>query len=139
AIPRFRRAADLCGDEPVVVRIRLNEKLLSQGHLDEAEVGFRRLLEADPDNPRAHLGLGRLAVQRQRWQEALPHLRRAAADRRTARGASIALAEVYQRLGEEAAAAQWRRRVEPLPPDPPWPDPFVAEAQRMHVGKRARL
>jgi tetratricopeptide (TPR) repeat protein len=139
AIPRFRRAAELCGDEPEVVRIRLCETLLTQGHLDEAEEGFRRLLDGDPKHPRAHLGLGRLAVQRQRWDEALTHLRAAAADRRTARAASIALAELHQRRGHAAAAAQLRQRVEHLPADPPWPDPFVAETQRLHVGKRARL
>jgi tetratricopeptide (TPR) repeat protein len=139
AIPRLRRAAELCGDEPAVVRIHLNEALLSQGHLDEAEEGFRRLLAGEPDNPRAHLGLGRLALQRQRPREGLSHLRAAAADRRTARGASLALAESFQRLGDEDAAAQMRRRAERLPPDPQWPDPFVEETQRLHVGKRARL
>jgi tetratricopeptide (TPR) repeat protein len=141
AIPCFRRALALCGDEPDVVRLRLNETLLTLGHLDEAEDGFRRLLERDPGNPRVHLGLGRLAVKRQRWQEALSHLRTAAADRRTGRAASILLAEVYQRQGDETAAGDWRGRVERLPPDAPWPDRWVEEVQQLHVGasKRDRL
>jgi tetratricopeptide (TPR) repeat protein len=141
AIPCFRRALALCGDESDVVRLRLNETLLTQGHLDEAEDGFRRMLEREPGNPRVHLGLGRLAVQRQRWQEALSHLRTAAADRHTGRAVSIALAEVYQRQGDETAAADWRSRVEHLPPDAPWPDRWVEEIQQLHVGvsKRDRL
>ncbi|HZY89885.1 MAG TPA: tetratricopeptide repeat protein [Gemmataceae bacterium] len=139
AIPRFRRAAELCGDDPAIVRIRLNETLLTQGRLDEAEAGFRRLLAGEPDNPKAHLGLGRLAFQRERFQDSLPHLRVAAADPRTARAATLALAEVFQRLGDEAAAAQMRQRAEHLPADPPWRDPYAEESKRLHVGKRASL
>jgi tetratricopeptide (TPR) repeat protein len=139
AIARLRRALELCGDEPDIVRLRLSEALLTAGRLDEAEEGFRRLLARDARNPRALLGLGRAALQRQQLSEALTYLERAAADPRTARSAAIALAEVQQRRGDEKAAAALRQRLERLPPDPRWPDPYVAEAQRLHVGKRVRI
>jgi tetratricopeptide (TPR) repeat protein len=121
------------------VRLRLSETLLSQGHLDEAEEGLRHLAQRDPLNPRVHLALGRLAMQRQQLKEALPHLQRAAADRRGVRAATIALAELHQRQGDEQAAADARARLESLPPDAPWPDPFLAEIQRFNAGKRLRL
>jgi tetratricopeptide (TPR) repeat protein len=139
AIARLRRALELCGDEPDIVRLRLSEALLSAGRLDGAEEGFQRLLVRDAHHPRALLGLGRVAAQRQQWSEAMRYLGRAAADPRTARSAAIALAEVQQRRGDEKAAAEWRERVEKLPPDPRWPDPFAAEVQRLHVGQRVRI
>lgn len=139
AIARLRRALELCGDDPAIVRLRLSEALLTAGRLDEAEEGFRRLLARDARQPRALLGLGRIALQRQQLSEALSYLERATADPRTARSAAIALAEVQQRRGEEKAAAALRQRIERLPPDPRWPDPYVAEAQRLHVGKRVRI
>jgi tetratricopeptide (TPR) repeat protein len=32
-----------------------------------------------------------------------------------------------------------RQRIERLPADPRWPDPYVAETQRLHAGKRVRI
>jgi tetratricopeptide (TPR) repeat protein len=140
AIPHLRRAVELGSGDSTLPQLRLDEALLAQGHLEEAESGFKQLLQRDPLNAGVHLGLGRLAVQRQRWRDALPHLRQAAADRHTARAATIALAEVYQRLGEEEAATKCRQQLERLPPDQPWPDKFLADLDRFNsAGKRARL
>jgi tetratricopeptide (TPR) repeat protein len=140
AIPRLRRAVELCGDNFVLPQLRLNEALLAQGHLEEAEAGFAHLLKRDPLHAGAHLGLGRLAVRRQHWREALPHLQLAAADHHTARAATIALAEVYQRLGDETAAAQCRKQLEVPHPDQPWPDKFLQDVERFRtIGKRNRL
>jgi tetratricopeptide (TPR) repeat protein len=138
AVSKLRRAVELSGDLDAL-RLRLAETLLAQGHLDEAEEGFLQLQARDSTNPRVQLGLGRLALQRQRPRDALPFLQRATPDPRTARGATIALAEAYQRLGDEEAAARERRRLESLPSDPPWPDKFLDEVQRFSTGKRARL
>jgi tetratricopeptide (TPR) repeat protein len=139
ALPYLRRAVDLSGDDAGAMRLRLSETLLAQGHLDEAEESFRRMLQREPIHPRGHLGLGRLAMQREQWKEALPHLQQAAADSRTARSATLALAQLYEQLDDESAAAQARARLEKLPDDPTWPDPFVDELQRFNTGKRSRL
>jgi tetratricopeptide (TPR) repeat protein len=48
------------------------------GRLGEAEQGYRRALEAAPDEPRANLMLGILAAQTDREEIAVPHLIRAA-------------------------------------------------------------
>jgi tetratricopeptide (TPR) repeat protein len=144
ALPHLRRAVELedrrdAGPGSEAMRLRLSETLLAQGHLDEAEQSFRALLQREALHPRVHLGLGRLAMQRQEWKEALPHVQQAAQDRRTARAATLSLAELYEQLGDETAAAQARERLEKLPPDPPWQDPFVDELQRFNTGRRSRL
>lgn len=144
ALPHLRRAVELSdrshaspGGE--AMRLRLSETLLAQGHLDEAEGCFRRLLQREPSHAWGHLGMGRLAVHRQQWKEALPYLQQAAADQRTVRAATLALVEVYEQLGDESAAAQARAVLDKLPADPNWPDPVVDELQRFNTGKRSRL
>lgn len=136
AIPCLRRAVERGGDAEAP-RLRLSEALLSLDRLDEAEEAFR-LCRAQ-DHPRVRLGLGRIALQRERWDEARTHLEAAAKDRSSARAAALALAELHQRRGDDKTAADYRRRVELLPPDPAWSDPFVEEIQRFDLGRRIRL
>ncbi len=47
--------------------------LESTGHLEAAEAGYRRALEAWPDQPAAHFGLGNIAYQRGQHDHALDH------------------------------------------------------------------
>jgi tetratricopeptide (TPR) repeat protein len=139
AIPKLRRAAELCGDSNPAPRLRLSEALLSLGRVEEAEENFRQVRQRDPGNARAALGLGRIAFERQQWPEAQSYLEAAATDRHSAREALLALAELHQRKGESETAAQLYRRVERLPADAPWPDPYIEEIHRLHLGKRFRL
>jgi tetratricopeptide (TPR) repeat protein len=144
ALPHLRRAVELedrlnSGPASKAMRLRLSETLLAQGYLDEAEESFRRLLQHDALNPRVQLGLGRLAMQRQQWKEALPHLQQAATVKYTARAATLTLAELYEQLSDETAAAQARARLEKLPADPAWPDPVIDEHLRFDTGKRTRV
>ncbi len=151
ALPHLRRAVELSDQREAsstdrrnagsaeAMRLRLSETLLAQGYLDEAEESFRRLLQHELSHPRGHFGLGRVAIQRQQWKEARTHLQQAAADNRVARAATFSLAELYEQLNDETAAAQARARLERLPPDPPWPDPFLDELQRFNTGRRARV
>jgi tetratricopeptide (TPR) repeat protein len=139
AIPLLRRAAALCGPNNLAPRLRLSEALLSLGQRDEAEEGFRAVRQRDSGNARAALGLGRAALQRRQWPQARSYLEAAAADRYSARAATLALAELHQQSGDDVAAARARLRVERLPPDAPWPDPYIDEIRNLHVGKRFRL
>ncbi len=52
-------------------------KQLRQGDLDAAEQSFRKALELEPNDPDAHHGLGRVAMRRHDYREALSHLLRA--------------------------------------------------------------
>jgi tetratricopeptide (TPR) repeat protein len=119
--------------------LALAEVYLQQDRLDEAEWHFRQVLQNDPANARAHLGLGRLAYQRGNLSDSLAHLQRSAANKRTQKASRIVLAQVYQQQGDTAAAGKEQARAAGLPNDPVWPDPFVDEIWSLRVGKQARL
>ncbi|MER3414607.1 MAG: hypothetical protein C4297_00115 [Gemmataceae bacterium] len=53
--------------------------------------------------------------------------------------AAAALAEAYLRTGQKDLAARYQRQTLQLPPDPPWPDPYIAEAELLQRGLQARL
>jgi tetratricopeptide (TPR) repeat protein len=139
AIRHLRRAVALGGSGPDALRLCLAEVCLQQGQLDDAEQHFRQVLRDDPDNARAHLGLGRLACERGNLRDGLAHLNRSASSKRTQKASCILLAQVYHQLGDTAAADRERARVIDLPDDPPWPDPFVEETRSLMIGKQARL
>jgi tetratricopeptide (TPR) repeat protein len=137
AILKLRRAVELC---PLPTpRLRLAEYLREQGHPDEAESFFRRVLEVDADNPLALLGLAQLASEQGKLQDSLTYLRPIQNNPCTKRAALALLAEIHQKQGHNAQAAEEARRAAQLPPDQNWPDPFVNEARQFQVGKRALL
>jgi tetratricopeptide (TPR) repeat protein len=139
ALRHLQRAVGLCGQGPDGPELCLAEVCLQLGRLDEAEWHFRHVLQQEPANARARLGLGRLAVERGNWGEALDHLNRSAANRLTQRASAVLLAGVHHQLGDQIAADREQSRAAELPADPPWPDPFLEEVQALMVGKQARL
>ncbi len=134
----LRRAADRSGKE-VAPRLRLAEALLAQDRPDEAEAAFRQVLEMQPGNPRAELGLGQIAYRRGELPQSLAHLRSAAESPLAQKAARSTLAEVCERLGDAEGAETERRRVADLPPDQPWPDPLIQEVERLQTGLANRL
>ncbi|MBO0699126.1 MAG: tetratricopeptide repeat protein, partial [Zavarzinella sp.] len=139
AIGHLERAVAVCGNTPDAPRLTLAEVYSQQGRLDEAEAQFRQVLQADPGNVRAHLGLGRLAMERGNARGAVADLERSAASRLTEKASRALLAQAYQQLGNTAAANRERERAHDLPPDPPWPDQFQEEVLTLMIGKQARL
>jgi len=139
AIGHLERAVARCGNTPDAPRLTLAEVCLQQGRLDEAEGHFRQVLQDDPGNVRAHLGLGRSALERGNPRDAVAHLERSAASRLTEKASRVLLAQAYQQLGDAAAAGRERARALDLPADPPWPDPFLEEVVSLMIGKHARL
>jgi tetratricopeptide (TPR) repeat protein len=119
------------------LRLRLAEQYLKLDRIDEADALFRNLLVELPDHPRALLGRGQVLARRGQWRECLAPLEAAAKDPAAERSARVALAEAYGRLGEHAAAE--RQRAAAPPAEQPWPDPFLAEAQRLRTGLAARI
>ncbi len=113
--------------------------LFAQGHVDEAAEHFRGLLQRQPGHPRAHLGLARLACAREQFQEALTHLHYAASTPYTQKAAYALLAEIHQRLGDQAAATQDYRLLASLPDDRDWPNPFVEEVEQLRTGKQGGI
>jgi tetratricopeptide (TPR) repeat protein len=139
AIRHLQKAVALCGGVPDAPELCLAEVSLQLARLDDAERHFQRVLQHEPDNPRAHLGLGRLAYERGRLRDSIAHLNRSTTSKLTQKASVVLLAQVYHQLGELAAASQERTRAAELPNDPPWPDPFMGEIQSLTVGKQFRL
>ena len=127
AIPALRRAVVLCPDDPAAVRLRLAGLLVKQGDLDGAEQNYRELLARGVGQAGGHLGLARIAVFRGNPAEAARELQNCLDNPSVRRAANLLLAEVKERLGDPTAAQAAMRQAALLPPDAPWPDPFLAE------------
>jgi tetratricopeptide (TPR) repeat protein len=138
AVPKLRRAADLCGDNPAAPRLLLADVLLGLGRLDEAADEYRRLLARDGRNAWAHLGLARVAAAQDRPQESLAELDKAAAGRHCRKAVHTLRAQVLERLGQKGAAAELRRAAA-LPEAPGWPDPYVEQIEELQTGEHAAL
>ncbi len=70
ALAELRRAVDLWGDAEIMPRLRLAGLLLEQGQNEQSENQFSFVLRQLPNNPLAHLGLARLAAQRNNSERA---------------------------------------------------------------------
>jgi tetratricopeptide (TPR) repeat protein len=141
ALPFLRRAVEVserAGRVNHVPRLALAEALLALGQLDEAEGHFSQVLERQPDDPRARLGLGRLAAAREDWETSRSHLLRCLSNPRARQKASTLLAAVCRRLGDVAGAARYRRQAEGLPGDANWDDLYQMEGAVWAVSKFSR-
>jgi tetratricopeptide (TPR) repeat protein len=80
-----------------------------QGSIDEAERCWRQAESWDPDNADVCLDLGRLAVSRRQWSEAVTFLKRAAARSSHAVEPLYSLSQAYRMLGNVDEAERYRR------------------------------
>jgi tetratricopeptide (TPR) repeat protein len=126
-IPKLQRAVDVDPNLPDNVRLDLAEVLSAHGRLDETEQQCRAVLRHDFANPRAHLGLARLAFARGRLDESLASLQHAADSPFTQKAACQLLVQVHQAAGDAAAASQDIQRLSQLPEDRPFLLPCFAE------------
>ncbi|HTU88717.1 MAG TPA: tetratricopeptide repeat protein [Gemmataceae bacterium] len=137
ALPLLRHAAGLAGDTSVP-RLHLAELLANQGHWDEAAAEFRHVLRDEPNNPRAHLGLGRLLYQQGDLDGSLEHLNRAAAAVPNLRATHALLAEIHKRRKERQDEERELALLNGSQ-DLDWPDPYWEELQALQVGVEAQL
>lgn len=137
AVEQFRRAAQRDPGEPVIQN-RLAEMLLAQGQFDEAEKYFQGVLKRNPRDPRAHLGLARVASSRRDWERSLEYLRQAATLAPNVKAMHSLAAEIQARLGNQAAADKASRRAAELG-DFAWPDPYLDEIEPLQTGVEARI
>jgi tetratricopeptide (TPR) repeat protein len=132
SLEHFRRAAER-GGEPVV-RVRYGEALFDNGRVDDAEAAFRHALTASPDDPRAHLGLARVLMERGRPRDALDHLTRCLARADASTKAWSLKAQAHHELGEGEAATAARSRVNPRGEAHAWPDPYLEQVSGRQTG-----
>jgi tetratricopeptide (TPR) repeat protein len=87
-----------------LLRRDLARALILDGQIVPAEKEYRKILEVDPDDGEAHLGLGRVSRTRHRYEEALEHLKKADASLQNNVEVIYELARLYNDLGrfEEA-------------------------------------
>ncbi len=84
--------------------VQAGKEFMTGGRLDEAEHSFRLALEAEPAYFEAVAGLGRLAVQRGRYAEAVPLLEKATRQLPQDLEAHLSLARALIETGEYAEA-----------------------------------
>jgi tetratricopeptide (TPR) repeat protein len=93
-------------------QVEAGNDFMKRGQYDEAERSFRLALEAEPGSLEAVAGLGRIAVQRGRYSEAVPLLERATRVSSQTVSAFQALGDAYRATGDaERAAAAYRQAV----------------------------
>ena len=87
-----------------LLRRDLARALILDGQIDPAEREYRKILEVDPDDGEAHLGLGRVSRARRRYEEALEHLKKADLSLQNNVEVIFELSRLYNDLGrfEEA-------------------------------------
>lgn len=123
ALPLLERSVGL-GGEVQTPRLVLGETLLLRNQGEEAEVYFRQVLEVDPQNARALLGLGRAARERGDFVSSREFLERSAAAAPRVGATHALLAQVFHRLGDEPRAAAARAAAAAVPAQVSWPDPY---------------
>ena len=133
ALPYFELAASLSPPNSMAQVLRA-DMLLELGRLDEAAEEYRQVLAADKDNAFARLGLGKLALARQEYQDSLQYLAPIAENPLVQKQACAIRARVYDRLGNPAEAEGERRRLAELPEDRLRPDDDVIQVLQSQVG-----
>lgn len=111
ALPLMRRTTELAPGH-LVAWLKLGDALLKSNALPDAEAVYQQALQRDAANPYALLGLARCDLQAGRLTAARSHLQQAVAGRSDLAGAQSLLATVFDRLGNPAAAAAARARIE---------------------------
>ncbi len=124
AIEHLRRAALLSSTEPTP-SIRLAELLMETGQVEESATTFQDVLRTYPSNPRAHLGLARIALSRGNGRASLSHINNCLAVTGDIPPALLLLAETYQDLGEPEMAADANRRASMSKQGQTWLDEYM--------------
>jgi len=144
AVVHFRKAA--AGRQSnsgfaAVAHLRLAEALLDHQELDEAASLFEAeaLSETDATRIRATYGLGLVATARDDLTAADRHFAAVAEAPFVRTRASAQLARIARLRGDAVAAGRYEESATRPPPDRPWPDPFIAEANRLRVGQQESL
>jgi tetratricopeptide (TPR) repeat protein len=142
ALPKLERAVVLAEAslEPTFTpRLWLAETLVSLGRPEQAAGHFTKVLAAEPNNPRAHFGLGLLAYSRSEWQPCRTHMEACLGSPEARKKACVHLATVCEHLGDKDAADKYAKLAARAPKDFDWSDPYVAQYLNLAVRSRDRF
>ena len=123
ALPLLEHSVRL-GGTVQTPRLVLGETLLLENQTEKAEKLFQSVLDAEPKNARAWLGLGRAVYQRGDLENAVTYLKRSAEEAPHVAATHALLAQVLHRQGNLPGAARYRSRAASLPEQVAWPDPY---------------
>ena len=120
----FLEAARLRPDM-ALPRLRAAELYLEERRLDDADAEYLAALEIEPENARALLGLGLIALARGNAEEARRWGEKSWAHDPEQRTTAELLLRVFRRLGDDAAAARQQALLDKMPPgEVGWDDPY---------------
>jgi tetratricopeptide (TPR) repeat protein len=144
AVDHFRRAVARRQPNAAYVsiaRLRLAEAMLDRQELDEAAIlfGDEMACEIESSRARAACGLGLIATTRDDLAAARQHFAAAAASPFARQKAFAQLSRIARLQGDTAEANRYEEEAIRPPPDRPWPDPFIAEANKLRVGQQKTL
>ncbi len=108
--PLFKRAAELAPDY-LPAHVRAGDVLLKANRWDEAQRRYEDVLARFGEEPYALLGLSRVAIARERWEEAEALLNRAVAKEGDFVAGLFLLVTVHKHFGREEEAAKIDARV----------------------------
>jgi len=106
-------------------RVKLADLLLKQGDQTSAEQEYKLCLDQSPREAYALLGLGRVAVEREQWQQAEGYLGQAVKTDPSLGVAHRLLATVYDTQGDPDRAAMSRARAQRCGRFRTMPDPWM--------------
>jgi len=135
ALAALQRAVQRTGNEPASPRVKIIQLYLENGQQKLAAAEIRKLLAGDQAHAIGQLNLARILVSREEWEPALAALAHCKTSVHTARQAHALFAQIYQRTGEQSAAEAALNTIADLPPDRPWPDPFLEEAMALRSSR----
>jgi Flp pilus assembly protein TadD len=134
AIELYRRAAALPGGRPWA-ELRLGELLIDADRTDEAVTHFAAVLEHDPADARAMLGMARAELRQGNEAAALAWAQRSARQAPAQRATHELLAQIYFRQGDRKAAQGELALLERLPEEQTtWRDPPVEAVLALRRG-----
>jgi tetratricopeptide (TPR) repeat protein len=144
SISHFRKAVACKQPNPAyasVARLRLAEALLDRQELHEAAKIFDGETESETDASRARAayGLGLVEVAQDDLATARRYFETASASPFARQKASAQLARINRLQGDVPAANRYEEAATRPPQDRAWPDPFIAEANKLRVGQQQTL
>ncbi len=106
-------------------RLKLADSYFKSGHISKAKDQYRRLLDLQPDDPYALLGLARIAIDEGQWKEAAAYLNHAVNKNPEFGVAHRLLATVHEHFGRKEKMKQSLDRAAQCTRFRPAPDPWI--------------
>lgn len=120
----LERTIDLAPDYSAAM-LKLADSYFKTGQKEKSKVYYERRLGLVPGDPYALLGLGRIALERSKWETAQTHLQRAIEGDPNFGDAHRMMATIHEHFGRLKEMKLALDRAAQCPPFRPAPDPWI--------------